>query len=763
MGNQGAQQAGASRPPSPPDQAEPITLPIGNPEHPRHTSRSRPHSKRQGQLVTHRSDQKEANYPIEAQTSTNDDQLKATASHHDYASTCDDERSTAPQPEGLPQEEDERQHIVHTTCTRSDDNKGAQNGQSTYRKTPTPDQPMSLQDDNGLPHFMATIGYPHLHTALQDEVTADYAADLEGAAHPDALGDESAHTPMAVCDFTKWPFPHKDMRESTVRIYEAVKGSSTYNHIGKRITLHTDLNLDVWDREATQHPQDKMVLEGIRYGFPIQFNGPPMYSDKPVQNHPSAERHPDHIRKYIQTELQHKEGPFDKPPFIPWCVVSPLMTREKQDPSSRRIIVDLSYPDGGINQHIRQHIYNGQEVAHNLPTIDMAVRSIAHMCPGEVHMSVIDLSRAYRQFPVMPTDWPLLGISFAKEYYFDHRIPFGARMSSFVMQAIADFITRALSARLISAHMYLDDIVIVAPTKALAERHYKTTIHLLQELGLQVAVKKLQPPSQQVTWLGIQFDIAKNQLSMPHDKLQKIKRCMATAAVCTRISKKHLQRIIGLANHLAKVVRAARVFICRLLAALRATASETIIVSHQVKADLKWFADYVTDYNGRAIMPTECVVRRIWADACLVGAGASDRDHYYTYKFPSAVTANHNITQLEAINCLAAVRLMVSDADGGGTIMIYCDNRPAVDALTSGRARNEVLAAVARAMWFHAAATDTNLRFSHVPGEAMALPDALSRVHVDPISKAKANRFIADLSLRPVEPATQAFTYQSFL
>ena len=38
----------------------------------------------------------------------------------------------------------------------------------------------------------------------------------------------------------------------------------------------------------------------------------------------------------------------------------------------------------------------------------------------------------------------------------------------------------------------------------------------------------------------------------------------------SHITKRHLQRIIGLAKHLAKIVRAARVFICRILMTLRA-------------------------------------------------------------------------------------------------------------------------------------------------------------------------------------------------
>ena len=113
------------------------------------------------------------------------------------------------------------------------------------------------------------------------------------------------------------------------------------------------------------------------------------------------------------------------------------------------------------------------------------------MCPGDVHLAVLDISRVYRQFHVSPNDWPLLGIRFYDAYFFYKRIPFGCRMSSFVMQSVAEFIDRALATRHVKAHMYLDDIVIVAPTKPLADQHYKQTIDLLTALGLQVVQKKL--------------------------------------------------------------------------------------------------------------------------------------------------------------------------------------------------------------------------------------------------------------------------------
>ena len=150
---------------------------------------------------------------------------------------------------------------------------------------------------------------------------------------------------------------------------------------------------------------------------------------------------------------------------------------------------------------------------------------------------------------------------------------------------------------------------------------------------------------------------------------------------------------------------------------------------------------------------------RIWADACLKGAGASDRQECYMHTFEQETAEKHHINELEAINCVAAVRAFVNKAHAGGTIQVHCDNQCAVDALTSGRAKNEVLAACARAMWYHAATTQTDLKFTHVPGEGMALPDALSRVSLHKEFEEKAWAFIREIPLRVVYIKGSLFDY----
>ena len=89
-----------------------------------------------------------------------------------------------------------------------------------------------------------------------------------------------------------------------------------------------------------------------------------------------------------------------------------------------------------------------------------------------------------------------------------------------------------------------------------------------------------------------------------------------------------------------------------------------------MRADLAWFRKFLSSYNGRAILPNDRLVKSVWADACLEGAGATDGKRYYAYRFPGKVTSTHDIVHLEAMNCVAAARAFASHADAGGIIHI---------------------------------------------------------------------------------------------
>ena len=575
--------------------------------------------------------------------------------------------------------------------------------------------------------------------------------------HPCQLADKRRKTwPYATQLATAYP--------QTALIYETVKATGLPNAMSSRLPLPSGLHVEAWEAIATGHRDDAMVLDGIKYGFSLQYWGNPIPSEGREYNHSSATQHMSHVNDYLYTEIQAGAmlGPMDASPFT-WQHLSPLMTRPKSGGNARRVIVDLSYPDNdNVNSKISKNMVYGTYFIHNLPTIDDLV-SMAHPWDHSTYAFSVDIARAYRNFRSDPLDWPLLCLLVNGNTYLDIAMPFGARMSSLYMQQIAKFITRHLEAKGIDALIYLDDIVgISAPfDKAIADFNY--TVDLLAYLGLPLAVGKAVPPTRDIVWLGIRFSIQEKFLQIPPQKLQEIVTDIDTLSKRSRMNRRDVQRLAGRINHIAKVCRPARLFMSRILMYLRGHPPGYTKVSEGTKADLRWLNRFLPEYNGVSILPKEQPIRSIEADSCMIGGGAASGDKCYMYKYIPPLLGEMHISQLEAVNCVAAIRAFISSADRGNTVEVKCDNMAAVSTYTSGRGRDEILLACARAIWWHMAATDTTIVFTHTPGILMGTADTLSRAFLSDTYHARAQAMIAKRGFTVVHLRDEMFDVFDFL
>lgn len=529
-----------------------------------------------------------------------------------------------------------------------------------------------------------------------------------------------------------WPEITDQVNACKLKPYDIVRAHKTYNVLGAQYPVNSQLKIDGWFTHMTGHVDDTWVLQMIAYGFPLQYTGRHDPHDGiELPNHASALAYQDHIDQFVKYETDSETliGPFDKKPFV-WTSIAPLMTRPKNDGVKRRIIVDFSYPDDqGINGSISKNSVFGTYIEHVLPTVSDAVDCIVDS-NFAVKLATIDLERAYRNFRVDPLDWPLTCIKHRDRYYVDTAVPFGSRLSSLYMQKIAQFVERALLARGIHLIMYLDDGLAIIHDNDDADKRLLEIINVIRDLGLPLAHEKIQPPSKRCRFLGIILDIQKRQLEIPLDKIREFKAKIKETIGCEFISKKQLQSVIGSINHLAKAVRHARLFMNRLLDTLRETPGERVMVCDQIKADLGWFETFLDQYNGKTIILTGEPTMVIEADSCMVGAGATNGTQCYMYTYPDKFKDTYHITQLEAMNCLMAVRALAGRRYNNTIIEVRCDNLPAISVFQNSRGKDRILNAIARAIWYFAAKRNIELRFTHIPGSDMFVADTLSRAPI---------------------------------
>ena len=113
------------------------------------------------------------------------------------------------------------------------------------------------------------------------------------------------------------------------------------------------------------------------------------------------------------------------------------MKNSDSDSDSRRVIVDLSYPEGhSVNAGVSKDHYPGTPFLLTLPSIDVITQKVKKLGKGSL-LYKIDISRAFRHIKIDPGDYNLLGLKL-DSYFFDSCLPFGFRHGSAIFQHISN-------------------------------------------------------------------------------------------------------------------------------------------------------------------------------------------------------------------------------------------------------------------------------------------------------------------------------------
>ena len=185
---------------------------------------------------------------------------------------------------------------------------------------------------------------------------------------------------------------------------------------------------------------------------------------------------------------------------------------------------------------------------------------------------------------------------------------------------------------------YIDDLIY---TGLPSEIHssFKFLKELLLELGLDISLKKLVPPSTSVICLGILVDCITKTVSIPADKLQEITQLCVCWTTKTYCSKQDLQSIFGSLLYVTRCVKHSRYFLNRILQIVRNNVqSRKILITQDFRNDLAWFNQFLTQYNGVTYYDTNYCHTEVHLDACLSGLGASFKSIVYALRIPK----NHN-------------------------------------------------------------------------------------------------------------------------
>lgn len=564
---------------------------------------------------------------------------------------------------------------------------------------------------------------------------------------------------------TKWPQVSTEARKvlpSFANLYDQVKAFNLPNCIGAKIPIHSGLNVERWV-VLLQKYHDNQLCHFLAYGWPLGF----FADDIPqtvIRNHPSALEYPDHIHEFLATELEFNaiEGPVQAPPFQPWARVSPLMTRPKKGSDKRRVIVDLSYPEGAaVNTGIDTTDYLGVDISYTLPTIADLIAKLQVEGQGAFIWKA-DLARAYRQLRADPVDAPLLCIQFDGKVYIDRCPPFGCRSSSAACQRVANALVFLMAESKHHCLAYLDDFSGCSSDLRNAQAAYNTFKELTADLGLQLSLQKCLEPATQVEWLGYFIDTQKMSVSIPEAKLREVVQECGTWFQKKRVSKTMVQSLLGKLSHIANCVIPGRKFLARMLGTLRAfEGKKWTTIDQEFIKDVRWFHQYAASSNGITLYSPSLPTVVIECDAYLEGAGGNTTQQCYTWKYTNKYKQNFPVIhQMEAINTLVAYRTLAHSSNKGPIrVLILTDNMSSSQALMSGRTKDLVLASCAREFWLEAAKKGDTIEIEHRPGTQIPLADALSRMAFDQTKSDYVHTVVAQNRLSFVEPVLNNYVF----
>ena len=512
-------------------------------------------------------------------------------------------------------------------------------------------------------------------------------------------------------------------------LYYDVMRSGVPNFRSVRRQVPSELRCDAWDRYLVNY-HDKGITDFMRFGWPVSYDAanPPSATHN---NHASALRHPAAVTSFIDKEVGFSAmlGPFSHPPFQTWYQVSPLMTRDKPDGSGKRVIIDLSFPEG---KSVNDGICKTATPKYRLPTpLDLADLMLESGKGAFLWKS--DLSRAYRQLRVDPLDYPLLGIRHTNQYFIDICPSFGCRASGQAQQRVSNAVTYLMGLDNFAVLAYVDDFCGVAASKHQARQGFERFHSLTHELGLKLAPDKTCPPATTMEWLGFVFNTNDMSITIPQQKLDDLLHEAHLWMDRTHATRQQIQSLAGRLNHVSLCIRPARRFMGRILATLRAAKDELAVpIDAEFKKDVRWFCEFARATNRRILIEPKLPVLEIECDACPLGAGAFSPTSYYALSFPTTFSDLYHISQLEAINLVLAIKSLVRAEVTQTRILVKTDNMGAKWALSTGRTRDPILSACAREIWLIAALQGLEVLIHHAPGESLILADALSRSSSDP-------------------------------
>ena len=213
--------------------------------------------------------------------------------------------------------------------------------------------------------------------------------------------------------------------------------------------------------------------------------------------------------------------------MIPWFVLS----KQEETSTKHRLISDCRE----LNQFVETKKFRLQNLHNIFPFLKKGDWS-----------AKIDLKDAYFHLPLHQSLKPYLRMEVGGEYWEFQAGCFGLNVMPHLFMQVMKVLEKKWRSQGIICFIYLDDILLLGPTKKLVQKHLLILIQDILEAGFKVNPKKcVLEPTQVINHLGFSLNLKEGKLQISPQKLKMVKKELGKLVTKDNLSCRKMASILG--------------------------------------------------------------------------------------------------------------------------------------------------------------------------------------------------------------------------
>ena len=391
-----------------------------------------------------------------------------------------------------------------------------------------------------------------------------------------------------------------------------------------------------------------------------------------------------------------------------------------------------------MNAHIPPEAYSLHYIK-----VDNAISILQELGQG-CFMSKLDIKSAFRNIPVHPSDWELLGMKWEGLYFFDMVLPFGLRSAPFIFDQFSSAIEWIIQHKLNIPRVIhiLDDFFLATPTP---RTNCMTALcrvpHLFSVLNIPVAPGKTFPASTSLEFMGILLDSKTMEARLPQDKLARLKTALNDWSHKKSATLVELQSLIGTLQFACKVIAPGRPFLQRIIQLTKGIKYSHwhIRLNSGFHKDIQMWQSFLAHWNGVSIFLDSDISSppdlQLFTDASgSIGYGGYLNGQW----FQGHWLPKHTLSKKRGISIewqkLFPIYLACTlwgRSWSGQRIRMWCDNQSVVAIINSKHSKSPRVMDLLRAITLQTLSYNFTFNATHIPGLQNSIADSLSRFQMD--------------------------------